>query len=198
MELVAGVNLIQRDIKGVGALFLPEGVEHFRGVIVVIGWGRGFEAYADPALGRLAKTLDFGLMRTSIYHVMEPHASSIGPGRIPAADAAEALVLLMRRFAEESGRQELASAPFLSWGHSAAGGLISGLAATLPQRTIGFVRYHSGPQASGDLKVLSQIRALLMIGALDPGNSVEAATLSRSGTSSWCTVDVCCRTQCHA
>jgi pimeloyl-ACP methyl ester carboxylesterase len=187
-ELAAAVNLAEHDVKGEGVLFLPQGVNRVRGVMVVVGWGLGFAGYEDSEWRKLAETLELGLLRARLSHMTEPKAGLIGPGRIPPVGGANAVQVLLRRLAEDSGHRELASAPLVFWGHSAGGGLISRLAAAVPQRTIAFVRYHSGPNFE-DMEVLSQIPALILVGGKDPNglqSAVEAQwKIGRSAGAPW-------------
>ena len=111
MEFAAAVNLVKQDLKGEGMLFLPQGVSRVRAVLVVIGYGLGFSVYDDPEWRRLAEALEVGVLRAHVRYISEPNASLIGPGRIPRQGAADSLLLLLRRLAEESGHQELTTAP---------------------------------------------------------------------------------------
>ena len=94
--------------------------------------------------------------------------------------------MLLQRLAQESGHQELADAPLLLWGQSAAGSFAATFAALRPQRTIAFVRYHSAGAGllGGDIKVLSQIPALLLVAETDAQTARgEAETSWKNGRS---------------
>jgi hypothetical protein len=181
VELAEAVNLIQQDVKGEGVLFLPRSLKSVRGIIVGIAWGLGNQLYDEQEWQALAETLGFGFLRARIRHISEPNAYLIGPGRIPADGGVDVLKILLQRFAEDSGHPEIANAPLLFWGHSAAAAQVTGLAAQLSQRTIGIVRYHSGTGPTVT-KVLSQIPALILNGEKEEtGNQEDAFTFFTDG-----------------
>ena len=170
MQLYAAVNLPQKDVKAAGTLFLPEKVSRVRTVIVVVRYGVGISV-GGPQWDKLSEATESGLLFAQF--------SNIGPSvlhgfRVPSLVArADALLLLLQRLAQDSGHHELADAPLVLWGHSAAGQLGKTLAALHPQRTAAFVLYHS--YAGSDMKVISRIPALLLAGGKD--EAVLAADL---------------------
>jgi pimeloyl-ACP methyl ester carboxylesterase len=186
-EFAAAVNRPDLDLKGEAVIAIADNLKELRGVLIVVGWGMGFTVYDDEQWQHLAADLQFGVVRIAIRHIRQPNASSIGPGRIPES-ADDVLVMLLRELSEQSKHPELASAPFVLWGHSAAGGLISRLAARLPQRTVGVVRYHNNGAAVGNLQILRQIPTLILVGGRDPGNRGAAEidwTAARSAGAPW-------------
>lgn len=172
VEFAAAVNLLQNDVKVIGTLFLPQKATRVRAVIVVLRWGNGSFFYPDPDVRRLSETTESGLLLTD-FATMTVTPTNYRPSY--GQDRADGLLMLLRRLAQESGHQELTNVPLLFWGHSAAGPFGASFAASYPERTIAFVRYHSGPVLGGDLKVVSQVPALFLIGGKDP-------TLDASGT----------------
>ena len=58
VELVAAANLLQKDAKVEGALFLPKKVNRVRAVIVAINWGLGGPLYRDLQVRRLLETTE--------------------------------------------------------------------------------------------------------------------------------------------
>ena len=172
-ELAAAINHPDQDLKGESVMFLPQGATPIRAVIVAIGWGLGFDVYLDQRVRRFAADSRLAVMRVSVRHIAEPNANLIGPGRIPPVAGARIRHEPVATIRRQTGRGELASAPLLLWGHSAGGGLVAGLATNLRERVIGLVRYHSGG-AGGDLKVLTQLPALILVGGKDPGNGGDA------------------------
>ena len=180
MEFAGAVNLVKQDLKGEAMLFLPQGVRRVRAVLVVNRWGLGLSVYDDPEWRRLAETLEVGILRVHIRYLSEPNASLIGAGQIPSQGAADSFLMLLRRLAEDSGHQELTTAPLLFWGHSSGGGTF-GLPVSLSHRTAGFVRYHSGGQTDAEASSLgrpsrtslNQIPALILVGAKDDGDQGE-------------------------
>lgn len=166
-EFAAAVNLPAEDVKGHALLLLPEAVGRIRGAIVIIDWGLGAFGYSDAAWQKLSERLQFPVLLTRFRDFRTPNAFQIGPGRLPKAGSARALELLLQRLADESSHPELATAPLVFWGHSAAGGQVSSLASELSSRTIGFVRYHSGGTPVGDVKTMSQVPALIVVAGKD-------------------------------
>jgi hypothetical protein len=188
-ELAAAVNLHQKDMKAEGTVFLPHEVRQFRALIVVINWGISRNLYEDPQWRKLSETLACGLLHVRISNIGSGVKTRVTPsGRIvpdlplvtrpernaAVAGAADAFLTLLDRLAEESGHQELKSAPMLFWGHSAAGSFGTTFAALHPARTIAFVRYHSHQRGLPlDMKVVTQIPALLFAGRNDETAGME-------------------------
>jgi pimeloyl-ACP methyl ester carboxylesterase len=184
VELVAAINLPEKDVKGEGILFLPRKVDRVRALVVVIRYGLGGSAvYLDPPWRRLSETLDTGLLLFRVSTISsESTARVFNDARLGGG---ESLVLIVQRFAKEFGHPEIADAPLLFWGHSSAGPFGTTFAATYPERTIAFIRYHSG-DVSADLGTVSRIPALFLMGAKDtsfPQAAVAAEKLWKSGRS---------------
>jgi hypothetical protein len=158
MEFAAAVDLIQKDLKVEGRLFLPGKVVRARAIIVVMRWGNGSLVYDDPRWRRLAETLDVCLLRADFSTMSTP--INFMPGRAEVGGA-DGLSLLVQRLAQESRHQELTTAPLLFWGHSAAGGWGATFATLYPQRTIAAVFYQSGA-GGADMKAMSHIPALIV------------------------------------
>jgi pimeloyl-ACP methyl ester carboxylesterase len=187
LEFAAAVNRPDLDLKGEAVIAIADNINELRGVLIVVAWGMGFGVYDDDQWQQLAADLQFGVVRMAVRHISQPNASSIGPGRIPDT-ADQVLVMLLRELGEQSQHPELATAPFVLWGHSAGGGLISRLAARLPQRTVGVVRYHNNGAATGNLQILRQLPTLILVGGNDPGNRGAAETdwlAARAGGAPW-------------
>jgi pimeloyl-ACP methyl ester carboxylesterase len=199
-EIAAALNLHQKDIKADGTLFLPREVRQFRAVVVVMNHGDSEPVYQDPEWRKAAEALASGLLHVRISRIGSSARTRVSPsGRIvpdvpPVAaplrnaavdGAAGALLTLLDRFAQESGHQELKSAPLLFWGHSAAGNFGPTFAALHPGRTIAFVSYHSHRRGlPHDMKVVTRIPALLFAGRNDDTvDEEEVEDLWRSGRS---------------
>ena len=96
---------------------------------------------------------------------------------MPQRSGAEGLLTLMRQFAREAARSELADVPFLFWGWSAAGGFGPSFARLHPERTVAFIRYHSHLRGlSLDMQTAREIPALLFVGGQDDPTFAEDAT----------------------
>ena len=179
-QIAGAFNLLERGVSADGILFLPSTVPRARAIIVVINWGLGFNASGSADWRRFAASVNAALVGVRFNTIS-------GEGSALSAVYNEARTEVFRRFldrlAQDSGREELAQAPLLFWGHSGGAGIASILAAHLPQRTIGFVRYHTGGAPSGDLNTLRGIPALLMAGAKEenPSNRVATEGLWKQG-----------------
>jgi hypothetical protein len=88
----------------------------------------------------------------------------------------EAFLSLFQRIADETGHRELRDVPFLFWGWSAAASFGTTFAAIHPERTVGFVRYHTHRRGlSDDLQSLKQMPALLIAGGKDETAGIDDA-----------------------
>lgn len=179
MELSGAVNLLAKDARAEGRLFVPQKVRRVRGLLVAIRYGLGFQLFEDTQLPKLSETLQFALL--SVWF------SDIGPNiqqgifAVPGDGLEDAFASLLERFARESGHQELMDAPLLFWGHSSGGRVAARFAVRFPQRTLGFVRYHSGANPGGELSVQSKIPALFVAGAKDTVAAGADSSLWKSG-----------------
>ena len=172
VEFAAAVNLLQRDTKVDGTLFVPAKLKRVRAVIVVARWGLGDDFYQDAKVWKLLETTGSAVLLARF--------SDMGPTTILwrnqfNRDASEGLVILLQRFAQESGHRELSNVPVLFWGHSAAGFMAQVFADRNPDRVLAFVDYHAG--LAGDAKgALTKIPGLLLAGGKDtasPASVVE-------------------------
>ena len=134
-DLVAAVNFSKDDLKADGRLFLPERVSRVRAVIAVTHWGLGDDVYADPDIRGLAASTDSVLL---LFRVTRISTNELDNRPVLIAPAQDAVLAILRRFAEESGRPEIATAPLLFWGHSQGGNAGAAFAALHPERTIAF------------------------------------------------------------
>ena len=181
-DYTGAVNLVEHDIRADSWLFIPEKVSRIHAVLVVVrfGLGRALEEQNNvrPDWEKLSEQTESALLFVQV--------GTIGPSffhrpfAIGNLSAPEALVALLKRLAQDSGHREVADAPLVLWGHSAAGELATRFAQAYPERTIAIVTYHAFPD--GDMKILSRIPALLMAGGKDtedPQNLKAKSAFSR-------------------
>ena len=180
-EFAAAVNLPAKNAKTEGLLFVSRKVSRVRAVIVVIRYGLGFSLYEVPEWRKLSELVEAALLSVRFSNI-GPTAG--GLASVNQADGgADALFGLLQRLSQESGHSEVITAPLVIWGHSGGGGVASILAGLHPERTLAFIRYHSGP-VTGDLNVVSKVPALLVAGARDTTSPPQIAeTLWKSGRS---------------
>src|SRR5690349_7723232 len=76
LEFAGAVNLVKKNVKVDGTIFLPQKATRVRAVIVVINWGLGQAVYEDPQWLKLSETLESGLLLARISNI-GPASSSI-------------------------------------------------------------------------------------------------------------------------
>lgn len=160
MEFAASVNSVKDDLKLEGRLFLPSKVNRARAVVVIIDWG-GINLNPLPEWRKLSETLQSGLLYARMNRLEIGLNNRYGE-ESGSADrgGADGLLVLLERFAQESGHRELATVPLLFWGGRGVG---QTFAALHPQRTIAFVVVHS-TMRNRDIGRSSQIPALFLSG----------------------------------
>ncbi len=133
------------------ALWMPEGVETIRGVIVhQHGAGLGaahFGAYSayDLQWQALARKWDCALLGPS-YHVLND--GDLGPAGSdywfdPRLGSDKAFLKALGDLAVQTGHLELASVPWAIWGHSAGAGWADAMGTLYPERIVA-IYYRSG------------------------------------------------------
>jgi pimeloyl-ACP methyl ester carboxylesterase len=179
-EYGGAVNVVAKGLKVEGALFLPRSVERLRAVLVLINSGTSWSGlaasvYPDTEVRALAATSEVGLLLLRVTSLdTGGHMYFVTNA---GAGADEGLALLLNRLAADSGHVELRNAPLLFWGHSAAGPFGTTFALRHPERTIAFVRYHSGVGGlPNDLSALQRIPGLFLQAAGDIKDNPSAFT----------------------
>lgn len=119
--------------------------------------------YRDPELRKLAESLECALLLprfTPILRESNP-AWPLTNARLGAADG---ILTLLARLAQDSAHPELATAPLVLWAHSRTGQLGATFAALHPHRTIALLRYHTAGGGLGgpDMATLTKIPVLLI------------------------------------
>lgn len=152
-----------------GSVVLPAAEERLGCAVVLVSRGVSALLYETPVFRELVLT-----RRCALAHVR-----IVGPERPPTPPAEQVvrnaaigggrgLLDLLARVGRRAGHPELDSVPLLLWGFSAAGNFGVSFAASHPERTLGFVRYHSNMRGlSVDFSGLSDFPALIVAGELD-------------------------------
>ena len=147
----------------------------------------GREVYEDPAWRAAANRLNAGLLLLDVGTTDAPTAEPLPPEKQVIRNAAlgggDALIALLDRFSQNPGYAELKKAPLLIWGFSASGSFAATFATAHPERTVGFVRFHSHSRGLAlDLATLTKTPALLIAGGSDSTAGVDdAQQLWRTG-----------------
>lgn len=194
-EFSAAIARPEQDLRMTGRMFVPHSVTPVRIVIVVVRWGNGPEFYVDERVRKLAASIGAALLLTEFQTTTD--AANNVPRRADQGGG-DGLIQLVEQFARATNLEALAQAPFVFWGHSAAGPFGAGFAALHPERTIAFIRYHSGPMAGGEVPSMTRVPALFLVGGEDastgaPGGWVQPGVdgakalwqFGRSGKAPW-------------
>lgn len=186
-EVSASVTLPDRQIRADGKLVAPTH-PNIRSVIVIMRWGVGGDVYRDAEWRDAAKRLGAALLLLDLQATVVPPAGERLPPekqviRNAALGGGDALLALLDRFAQLPGYAAVENAPLLLWGFSASGSFVTTFAAAHPERTLGFVRYHShARKLPVNMTVISKLPALIIAGADDQTAGVDdAGDLSRQG-----------------
>ncbi|MEQ8330391.1 MAG: hypothetical protein RH859_08030 [Longimicrobiales bacterium] len=175
-ELTAAVNLDASDAWVSGELFIADGIDEARCVMVVVDWGLGAGLYHNQELRQTVGSVGCGLLLLRMRFIRTRTANAGQIVRDAALGGSEGLGILAEDFARAFGRPELATAPFLFWGHSAAGTFGLTYAGLHPDRTIAFVRHNSHLRdLPVDMGVLTGIPGLMIVGEDDQVAGTEDA-----------------------
>jgi dienelactone hydrolase len=182
-EFAVGVNLPEKDTKVEARLFIPASAARVRAVIVVTGWGLGFDFVDAAQARRLAESTQSGLLLARTTSISTQ--AGYGDWNDASIGGADALILALQRLAQEFDHPEVANAPLVIWGQSAGAGFGTSFAALHPDRTAAVVRYQSGAGvAARDLETVSRIPMLMIVAGKDsPALLDRAQSLWRDGRS---------------
>lgn len=171
------VQLVGERIRAQATLFLPPEVGHVRAVVVITeGGGLGHTAFATGFWRSMCERFGCGLVRLLFDDALEAREPSSDLARNAATGSGDVLLQLLDSLAVTTGHQELAHVKLLFWGFSAAGSFGVSFAADRPERTLGFIRYHSHMrQLQVDTARILAIPALFVAGELDQTAGVDDA-----------------------
>jgi pimeloyl-ACP methyl ester carboxylesterase len=136
-----------------------------RGLLIVApGWnGDGYRLADDVRWQSLARELHFGIVAVTFksdLKITPPyHAVDRGSGK--------AFLRALRVLAANSNHSEIATIPWLAWGHSAGGQFAYGLACVFPERTLAFAAIKGGYYETKFDKRARTIPGLWVIGERD-------------------------------
>ena len=177
-EFAAAANLIEKNIKAEGTIFLPQRVPRVRATIVTVGRAPLVNRSAEPFyLWRtLSETSECAVLYLRLATIRPDPSAGDAFIRDAAAGGADALLAILQRLGDQSAHPELKDAPMLLWGGSAGAGFGTTFAELYPQRAVAFIRYHAHLRGwSPDVQVLKDIPALLIAGGKDETAGTEDA-----------------------
>jgi dienelactone hydrolase len=180
-EFGGAVNLAKENAHMQGFVFIPQAAARVRCLLVVIWQGLASEDfYFDAGVRRVAADSRCALALATLrrIEIQDNPSSGIASAldRNAAAGGGRALLQLVEQFAKGSGHPELREAGMMFWGFSASASFGTTFAALYPERTIGFVRYHTHRRGLFvDLERIRSIPALLVAGGMDQTAGVEDA-----------------------
>lgn len=194
-ELAAAVNVVPRNVKVEGVLWMPPTIARIQAVFVVMSYGLTLSGplYESALLRAALRDTNSAVLQLRVSYIMPP-ASNVPAAeqvlRNAAVGGGDALLSLMQRFAEESDRPELTTSPMLFWGWSAAASFGSTFANLHPDRTIGIIRYHTRRLGlEPNLKLVKNIPVLIIAGRKDTTAGTEDAIdlwkMGRSSGAPW-------------
>lgn len=172
-QITATVPMPEQNASASVELFLPPGVGAVRGVVVFVN--RGLDEYAFDSREWRAMC---ARARCAMLRLTLPRQNGAPPAaqlvRNATAGGGQALITALDQLARETGHPELAQVGVLVWGFSAAGSFGPTFAQWRPERTLGFVRYHSNMRGVPvDPARIAGIPALLVTGGADSVAGVE-------------------------
>ncbi len=187
LVFAGAVNLPEKDTFLQAELFLPRGTAKIQGVVVILHHGDlSSQLFYNAEFRRMVAQAGCVAVLTSVRHMQGPQPNRPIEAEVirnAAAGGGEGVILLLDQLARSTSHHELGSAPILFWGFSAAASFGTTFAGLHPDRTVGFVRYHTHRRGlPASVGALTQLPALLIAGGQDQGAGFEdAETMWRTG-----------------
>jgi hypothetical protein len=128
-EVVAAITEPARDLRVTGKMFIAGSVTHVRLVLVVVRWGNGPDFYGNQEVRRVTASVGAAMVLTEFQRISDAKYNM--PRRADEGGGA-ALLQLLQQLGRDTKHPEIADAPLLFWGHSAAGPFGAGFAALYP------------------------------------------------------------------
>ncbi len=137
-------------------LWLPEGIESVKGIVVMSGHGSGESLYRRADMRKLAQELHLALFK----FVGNPMQRGFWPRSLLSEH--------LKTFGAKSGHHELEHAPLFLYGHSNGTGFSAIFASYEPQRVWGFVSMRPGITFQVYQPGAAQVPGLVIFGEDDP------------------------------
>jgi len=164
-----------------GVLLVPANLKSIRCLVWVMHQGvMSEQLYNHRGLRQTAADARCGVVLSSVMQIqLRPSTSAAAAvGRNAALGGGTALSLMINQWVRDTGHSELGRAPILFWGFSAAASFGTTFAALYPDRTIGFIRYHTHRRdVAANINNLRGLPALLIAGANDQTAGTEDTEL---------------------
>lgn len=166
LEITARLPTTQGDSAWIEA-FVPAGVAQVQSVVVFVNRQLDRYAYDDRDWRAMCFRAKCALLRLGL-----PPLAAASPAAQLVRNAAigGGVILLdaLQLAAQRTKHPEIANAKLILFGFSAAGNFAVTFASWRPERTLGFVRYHSNLRGIGvDTAILAGIPSLTIVGARD-------------------------------
>jgi pimeloyl-ACP methyl ester carboxylesterase len=159
---------------GLAWMWVPAGVEQLDGILVFSHHALGAEMFDDARWRAAAVKGRYALMEVDILDTNDPNRALAVPEQ-----TAVMLEALIEAMAVETDRPDVATAPLVTWGHSAGSQLTTAIAAMMPDRMAAFIGFHGSVknwQLEEDGEMFARLMApefldvpgLLMVAQTDP------------------------------
>jgi len=124
------------------SIFIPDGATTIRGIFIhqhgCTMEGTGFPTAYDIQYQEFAKKWNLAILGPDIF---PKTGGGCAQWINPEDGSGSALLTALDRFAEQSGHNELATAPWLLWGHSGGGYWVLAMTKTYPERILATFAY---------------------------------------------------------
>lgn len=176
-QISAALNLHESNATIAGFMFIPETAQRLSCLVVLMRQSDlDEEFYYDEGLRKAAADASCGVTMVMLSNIVPSAGIAQRLRRDAAVGGGGAVLQLVERFAADSGHKEVANAPMLFWGFSASASFGTTFAALHPERTIGFVRYHTHRRGLiTSVDAIKSIPALFVAGGKDDVAGVEDA-----------------------
>jgi len=138
------------------ALWLPDGIEYAKGIVVISGHGSGETLYKHPELRKLARELHLAIFK----FIGNPMQRGFWPTSL--------LYERLKAFGEKSKHPELEHAPLFLYGHSNGTGFSAVFPSTESARVWAWVSMRPGTTQMVDQPRAAQVPGMVMFGEDDP------------------------------
>lgn len=168
------------------SLFIPPNIDRIRAILIFFSNGVGEQEYEHEMWRTFAATHQLGLMKVLLSDIRNKYDSSF---RYPE-QSARMLSNILNVMGDVSKHQEVRCTPFVLFGHSSGGFLVTRLLPHVYKRTVSFVAFHGSVVTDEALIPESvSVPGLFLIAGFDPEgirhDSTEHVERGRSRGARW-------------